>query len=89
MLFRSVTYLKYDRYGMGVLSRLLMALLPGEGTRKEYEAVSGFLAKLYDMKDIKDRIFLIKAAELSGRMGLHDFLLRSILTQEERKGLGL
>ncbi|MCI8584791.1 MAG: glycosyltransferase family 2 protein [Lachnospiraceae bacterium] len=85
----AVTYLKYDRYGMGVLSRLLMALLPGEGTRKEYEAVSGFLAKLYDMKDIKDRIFLIKAAELSGRMGLHDFLLRSILTQEERKGLGL
>lgn len=86
---RAVTYLKYDRYGMGVLSRLLMALLPGEGTIKEYEAVRDFLSKLYDMREMKDRLFLIKAAEMSDRMGFYHFLLNHLFTQEERKGLGL
>lgn len=86
---RAVTYLKYDRYGMGVLSRLLMALLPGEGTIKEYEAVRGFLSRLYDMREMKDRLFLIKAVGLSGRAGFHHFLLDHLFTQEERKGLDL
>lgn len=86
---RAVTYLKYDRYGMGVLSRLLMALFPGEGTIKEYEAVRDFLSKLYDMREMKDRLFLIKAAEMSDRMGFYHFLLNYLFTQEERKGLGL
>lgn len=86
---RAVTYLKYDRYGMGVLSRLLMALLSGEGTIKEYEAVRDFLSRLYHMGDLKDRLFLIKAAKLSGREGFYDFLLNCMFTQEERKGLGI
>lgn len=86
---RAVTYLKYDRYGMGVLSRLLMALLSGERTIKEYEAVRGFLSRLYDMREMKDRLFLIKAAEMSDCMGFYHFLLNYLFTQEERKGLGL
>jgi len=84
-------YLKYDRYGMGVLSRLLLTLFP-EGKRAgeaEYQQVLQFFGKLYDFGNLKDRLFLIKTAERSGCQGFGDYALGRLFSDEERKSLRL
>lgn len=85
----AVAYLKYDRYGMGVLSRLLKTLLLEQGGQAEYEAVLGFLKKLYDVSALKDRLFLVKAAERSERSGFTEYLRQCLFTADEQQQLGL
>lgn len=88
----AVACLKYDRYRMRALDCLLGTLLPGgsgpEGTA-EQEAVLGFLQKLYEVKDLKDRLFLLKTAERSGRGGFAGFLRSRLFTEEELGRFGL
>ncbi|MCI8948987.1 MAG: glycosyltransferase family 2 protein [Lachnospiraceae bacterium] len=87
----SVTYLKYDKYGMAVLSRLMKALIPCE-RGEEPEADKGALElfmKLYDSSSLKDRLFLIKTAEKSGCIQLAGFLAEQLCSPEERMSMGL
>lgn len=85
----AVTYLRYDPYGMGVLTRLLRTLLPESGGQAEQEAVLGFLKKLYDVSSLKDRLFLVKAAEHSDRMDFTNYLRQGLFTAEEQQQVGL
>ncbi len=85
----SVAYLKYDKYGMAVLSRLMKALIPresGEDTQEDQE-VFQLLMKLYDRSSLKDRLFLVKTAEKSGRIQFSDFLADQLFSLAERDAL--
>lgn len=85
-----VAYLKFDRYDMGVLSRVLRVLLPDGGEHGESSrAVFDFLAKLYDFGNLKDRVFVVKAAERSGCQGFAEYGSEHLFTEEEREKLGL
>ncbi|MCI9045775.1 MAG: glycosyltransferase [Hungatella sp.] len=84
-------YLKYDRYNMGVLSRILkLLLLDGEKAGgEENQAVLDFFSKLYDFGSLKDRIFLIKAAERSGCKNFAKYAAGCLFTVSERESLNL
>ncbi|MCI8517555.1 MAG: glycosyltransferase [Hungatella sp.] len=80
-----VTYLKYDRYNMAVLSRMLKVLLPDGGRRAgENQAVLEFFSKLYDFSGLKDRLFLVKTARMSDCGGFGDYGADHLFTPEER-----
>lgn len=87
----AVVYLKSDRYQMVVLSLLLKSLLlTPEGTQergdsqKENQAVLEFLTRLYDFSVLKDRLFLVKAAEKSDCRKFADYMEEHLFTAEER-----
>lgn len=85
-----VQYLRYDKYGMDVLSRVLRALLPGIEEhsfrgQQANQAVFDFLAKLYDVKDLKDRLFLVKAARMSDRTDFAAYAADRLFTPEEQE----
>lgn len=86
-----VTYLKYEKFNMAVLSLVLKTLLPGGGSdsAQENQAVLGFLSKLYDFSSLKDRLFLVKAAQVSDCQAFGAYILSSLFTQKERHQLGL
>ena len=91
----AVTYLKYNKYQMAVLSRLLKTLLSdmglGDGQECEaaYLAVLQFVAKLYDFSSLKDRLFLVKTAQMSECSDFAQYGLNSLFTVEERKQIGI
>lgn len=91
----AVNYLKCDKYGMSPLSRLLKVLLQsdrrfgGQDNPAELQAVLEFLAKLYDFSVLKDRLFVIKAAEKSGCQNFAHYAAGCFFSEEERKTLGL
>ena len=85
-----VQYLRYDKYGMDVLSRVLRSLLPGIDEhsfrgQQANQAVFDFLAKLYDVKDLKDRLFLVKAARMSDRTDFAAYAADRLFTPEEQE----
>lgn len=82
-----VNYLKYNKYGMAVLSRLMKALCSDE--EKNRQIVLGFLSKIYDVSSLKDRIFLVKAAQKAGCGKFADYVADCFFSPEERKQLGL
>lgn len=87
-----VQYLRYDKYGMDVLSRVLKSLLPGieEHSFRGQQAnqvVLDFLAKLYDLNDLKDRLFIVKAARMSDRTDFAAYAAERLFTPEEREKL--
>ncbi len=82
-----VNYLRFHKYGMAVLSRLLR-VLDAEKESNRY-AVIEFLLKIYDRKDIKDRLFIIKTAEKSGCREFAGFVAEQLFTPDERKQLGI
>ncbi len=83
-----VAYLKFQKFGMGVLSRVLKVLLPNKGDGEEaYQAVRELLSKLYDFQNLKDRLFVVKAAERSDRPGFADYLGSCLFTEAEREAL--
>ncbi len=85
-----VTYLKYDRYNMAVLSRMLKVLLPDGGQMAaENQAVLEFFSRLYDFSGLKDRLFLIKTAQRSDCGGFGSYGIYQLFTPEERGQLGL
>lgn len=61
----AVNYLKNDRYAMSILSRLILVLTQSGG-RETYKQVLLFFSQLYDYSALKDRLFLLTAAERSG-----------------------
>ncbi len=87
----AVTFLKYDRYNMAVLSRLLRVLLPsgGQNSSQENQAVLDFFSRLYDFSALKDRLFLVKAAGMSDCGVFAESAAARLFTQEERTRLGL
>ncbi len=91
----AVTYLKYNKYQMAVLSRLLKTLLSdmglGDSQEREaaYLAVLQFVAKLYDFSSLKDRLFLVKTAQMSECSDFAQYGLNSLFTVEERKRIGI
>ena len=76
---------------MGVLSRVLkLLLLDGEKAGGgENQAVLVFFSKLYDFGSLKDRIFLIKAAERSGCKYFAKYAAGCLFTVTERESLNL
>ncbi|MCI9360285.1 MAG: glycosyltransferase [Hungatella sp.] len=94
----AVTYLKYNKYNMAVLARLLKVLLPEHGMdsltassldSQENRAILGFLSKIYDFSLLKDRLFLVKAAQMSERSGFAEYGLNRLFTVEEREQIGM
>lgn len=85
----AVIYLKYNKYDMAVLSRLLKTLLVEEDGTSESQTVLDFLSKLYDFSRLKDKMFVVKAAEMSERIHFADFAAGRLLTGEERALLGI
>ena len=87
-----VAYLKQDRYGMAVLSRLLKVLLPFGGLGEDLAGnpeILGFFLKLYDPASLKDKLFLIKTAEKSGCQGFAAFATEQLFTAEDRQRMGI
>ena len=81
----SVTYLKNNRYGMAVLSRLLQTLLQGESEA----AVLGFLSRIYDFSSLKDKLFVAKTAQKAGCGGFSGFAGACLFTPDERGRYGV
>lgn len=92
----AVTYLKYNKYEMGVLARLVKLLIPeakaeaGQVPASDsFQQVLGFLAKLYDFSVLKDRLFLIKTAEGAGRRDFAAFMTNYFFSEREQAQLHL
>ncbi len=85
----AVAYLQYDRYGIAVLSRLLLTLAPGEAApgQEEGRRVLGFFSGLYDFASCKDKLFLIRTAQRAGCSGFGDYAAAKLLTAQERESL--
>lgn len=87
----SVNYLKYHPYGMAVLVLLMRVLLPEKGQKaneKDEQMVLDFLLKLYDASSLKDRLFVVKAAQVAEKEKLADYMAGRLLTPEEREKMG-
>ena len=86
-----VIYLKYHKYGMGVLSRVLKALVPKQTEVSEETdiAVMGLLSKIYDFSQLKDRLFIAKTVKLAERERFADFAVNYLFDQNEKIQLGL
>lgn len=86
-----VTCLKYEKFNMAVLSRILRTLLPGGGRDSEEEnrAVLEFFSRLYDFSSLKDRLFLIKSAQMSDCGMFASYTASALFTPEEREQLKL
>lgn len=88
-------HLKYERYEMKSLLWLLKALFQEKSAvsdktdKGENEAVKEFLARLYDFSSLKDRLFVIKAAQKAGCDGFAEYVTGYFFTSEERCLLGL
>lgn len=88
----AVEHLKYERYEMKPLLWLLKALFWEEETvqdREKDEAVMGFLAKIYDVSSLKDRLFVLKTAQRAGCIGFVRYMAEEYFERTERKLLGL
>ncbi|MCI8417677.1 MAG: glycosyltransferase [Lachnospiraceae bacterium] len=85
-----VGYLKSNPYNMAVLSWLLLTLLPEERQGAgEYPAILEFLSKIYDFSLAKDKLFVVKAAQMSQREAYASFTANQLFTQEEKMLLKL
>ena len=86
-----VTCLKYDRYAMAVLSRLLQLLAPA-GTVWESQTlrqILEFFSRIYDYSSLKDRLFLVKTAQMAGCTEFAEFSTRHLFSSEERNRLNI
>lgn len=84
-----ISCLKSNPYNMAVLSRILMVLL-GQGQLqpdREYPAVIQFLSQLYDLSTLKDRVFLVKVAEVSKQSTFAEYLMEHLFTKAEQSAL--
>lgn len=91
----AVEHLKYERYEMKPLFWLLKALFHGRMTASgkidedENAAVKAFFTKLYDLSSLKDRLFVIKAAQKAGCDSFAEYMTGCFFSPEERRSLGL
>lgn len=84
----TVEHLKYDPYEMKPLFWLLKALFHN-GAQAQNEAVMGFLMRIYDGSSLKDRLFIMKAAQQAGCRSFVSYMLNHYFTPDERKLLGI
>ncbi len=86
----AVAYLQSDRYGMTVLSRLLLTLVSGkEGKEQEYPQILQFFSGLYDFSSLRDRLFLWKTAQQGGCEDFASYMAEKLFTSQERTAIGL
>lgn len=87
----AITYLKYNKYGMDVLSYLLKTLLSDSRNLEIYENqdVLEVLLKIYDIKELKDRLFILKTAERAELCEFAGFVAERLFTSQEYKLLGI
>ena len=52
-------------------------------------AVVGFLSKIYDFSSLKDRLFVVKAAQKAGCENFASYMMSRFFTLEEQEILGL
>lgn len=74
-----VLTLRMDRYQVFELKVLLHVM-----QQEPAQAVAGFLRKLYDFSQIKDKLFLMKAAKETGFHALEEELYRLLSPEEQR-----
>lgn len=83
----SVTCLKYDKYIMAALSRLLKLLasdeIMTEYTEQEKKQILDFFSKLYDFSSLKDRLFVLQAAKRSDCFMFSDYVAIQLFTPDE------
>ncbi|MCI8536481.1 MAG: glycosyltransferase family 2 protein [Hungatella sp.] len=86
-----VIYLKYDKYGMAVLSKVLKVLtLNQKETSEEINiAVIEILSKMYDFSQLKDKLFLVKTARLAEVGKFADFAIQYLFDDNEKVRLKL
>lgn len=89
----AANYLKYNPYGVEVLFLFLRVLLPewekGETKEAQKREVLEVLSKFYDLSIVKNRVFLVKAAEKAVGRDISLFFANQLFTPEEQKRLGL
>lgn len=88
----AVEHLKFERYEMNPLLWLLKALFQGEENaqdRGKNDAVMSFLAKLYDVSSLKDRLFVFKTAQKAGCNGFVRCMAEVYFTTAEQEMLNL
>lgn len=82
-----VTCLKYDKYMMTALSRLIKILASDEKmteySEQEKNQILDFFAKLYDFSGLKDRLFLLQAAKRSNCLMFSDYVANQLFTLQE------
>ncbi len=83
----AVACLKYDKYIMTVLSRLLLLLAPEGGGREEYHRILQFFWGIYDLSSLKDRLFLVKTAQKTGCSGFAGYMAEKLFSPQERAAL--
>lgn len=86
----AVEHLKFERYEMKPLFWLLKALFREKENvqdRGKNDAVLGFLAKIYDVSSLKDRLFIFKTAQKAGCNGFVRYMTEEYFTIAEREML--
>lgn len=79
--------LKYDKYRMSVLSRLLLLLAPEGGKGEDYHRVLEFFEGIYDLSSLKDRVFLVKTSQRAGCISFAEYMVRQLFSPQERGAL--
>lgn len=83
----AVACLKYDKYIMTVLSRLLLLLAPEGGKKEDFHRVLQFFWGIYDLSSMKDRLFLVKTAQKTGCNGFAEYMIQQLFSSQERAAL--
>lgn len=84
-----VICLKYDKYTMSVLSRLLQLLAPAGtvGDSQILRQILEFFSRIYDYSSLKDKLFLVKTALITGCKEFGEFASSTLFTPEEKRQL--
>ena len=83
----AVACLKYDKYIMTVLSRLLLLLAPQGAGKEDYHRILQFFWGIYDLSSLKDRLFLAKTAQKTGCSGFAEYMAEKLFSPQERAAL--
>ncbi len=55
--------------------------------KEENQRILEFFAGLYDLTSLKDRLFLVKTAQMAKRCNFAEYVIRHVFTPEEQRGL--
>jgi len=76
----SVALLNFNKYNLEILTGLMNLFL----TQEKEKNIISFLNKIYDVSCFKDKIYLIKASEMTYSNELHNYYIK-LLSREELK----
>lgn len=83
----AVLLLRTDRFCGEAACSLLTLLAQEDVSAGNAAAIYQFLKKIYDYSSLKDKLFLIKTAKLTGFQNF-EILISSLLTEDEKRWLG-